>query len=245
VTVRVRLAAPRPVAVTLDGGGCRRTVQAGPVPTWHEIEVSGEPFDVVQNAGSILLDGGYGADRGFLEPDTGQFSRDDEVFAWCGGGVLLRPSYLHDTGLFDERFFAYYEDTDLSWRGRARGWRYRFVPSSVVRHQHATTSVAGSALFRRYVERNRLAMLTKNAPRGMVVEAVWRYLLVTLSYARRDVLAPLGRGSRPRPAVVRARLGSFASFLRLLPALLADRRRLRGEQQVDDAELGTWIVRRR
>ena len=42
-----------------------------------------------------------------------------------GGAVLLRPAYLADVGLFDERFFLYYEDTDLSARGRARGWRYR------------------------------------------------------------------------------------------------------------------------
>ena len=52
------------------------------------------------------------------------------MFAWCGGGVLLRPRYLADVGLFDERFFLYYEDTDLSWRGRSRGWRYRYVPEA-------------------------------------------------------------------------------------------------------------------
>ena len=59
------------------------------------------------------------------------------MFAWCGGAVLLRRRYLDDVGLFDERFFLYYEDTDLSWRGRLRGWRYVYVPGAVVRHHHA------------------------------------------------------------------------------------------------------------
>ena len=203
--------------------------------------MEGEPFDVVQNAGSLLLVGGYGADRGFLERDTGQYDSGDEVFAWCGGGVLFRPAYLRDVGLFDERFFAYYEDTDLAWRGRARGWRYRYVPASVLRHQHATTSVQGSVIFNRYVERNRLIMLTKNAPRGMALGAAGRYLLATVSYVRRDVVAPLRRGGRPRFGVVALRMSSFGSYLRLLPALTFDRRRLRRAQRVEDRELVTWI----
>ena len=43
------------------------------------------------------------------------------MFAWCGGAVLLRREYLDDVGIFDERLFLYYEDTDLSWRGTAQG----------------------------------------------------------------------------------------------------------------------------
>ncbi len=244
-TVRVRLAAPKPTAVTLRCGPQELVVEVGPTPAWFTIEVSGTPFDVVQNAGSIVLTGGYGADRGFLERDNGQYGSSDEVFAWCGGGVLLRPAYLQQVGLFDERFFAYYEDTDLAWRGRAQGWRYRYVPASVLRHQHATTSVEGSATFNRYVERNRLIMLTKNAPRRLAFDAVWRYLLTTLSYARRDVFGPLRRVGRPRFGVVHLRLVSFGSYLRLLPALLGDRRALRRRQIVEDAVLATWFQRRR
>ena len=71
-----------------------------------------------------------------------------EVFGWCGGAVLLRPRYLADVGLLDERYFAYYEDFDMSWRGRLRGWRYRYVPDSVVHHRHAAGLGVGSERFR-------------------------------------------------------------------------------------------------
>ncbi|MEZ5266193.1 MAG: glycosyltransferase family 2 protein [Acidimicrobiales bacterium] len=244
-TVRVRLAGPGPgpTEVTLRCGAHRSTVAVGPAPAWFELplDATAEPFDVVQNAGSMMLAGGYGADRGFLERDTGQYDDEVDVFAWCGGGVLFRPAYLRQVGLFDERFFAYYEDTDLAWRGRAEGWRYRYVPTSVLRHQHATTSVEGSAIFNRYVERNRLMMLTKNAPRRLVAQAVWRYALTTASYARRDVVGPLRHGGRPRFGVVALRLRSFGSYLRWLPALLADRRRLRSRAVVGDDELLSWF----
>ena len=83
-----------------------------------------------------------------------------------GRGAAAR-AYLDDVGLFDERFFLYYEDTDLSWRGRLRGWRYVYVPTSLVRHRHAASSGVGSTVFRYYTERNRPLMLVKNAPAGL------------------------------------------------------------------------------
>ena len=133
----------------------------GRAPEWHDVALTGAPYDVINNAGSVLVNGSWGGDRGFLERDTGQYDEPQDVFAWCGAGVLFRPGYLEDVGLFDERFFLYYEDTDMAWRGRARGWRYRYVPTAVMRHLHAATSVEGSPLFQHFTERNRLLMLTQ------------------------------------------------------------------------------------
>jgi hypothetical protein len=87
-------------------------------------------------------------------------------------------------------------------------------------------------------------MLVKNAPPRPAANAVWRYLLTTLSYTRRDVVAPVVGGHRPRPTIVWRRAKSFASFLRLLPRALAARRRIRGAATVGDAELAAWQVRR-
>ncbi len=83
--------------------------------------------------------------------------------------MLLRPSYLDQVGLFEPSFFLYYEDVDLSWRGRARGWRYAYVPWAVARHVHAASGGVASALAMRYAERNRLLMLVRNAPPGMAL----------------------------------------------------------------------------
>ncbi len=242
--VELALAAESEKKVVLSSGGEARTVAVGRDVRWVEAPVAGPAIDVVNNVGSVLIEGGYGADRGYLDPDDGRYDAPAEVFAWCGGSVLLRPGYLRDVGLFDERFFLYYEDTDLSWRGRSRGWRYRYVPEARVRHIHAASTGEGSPVFQHYVERNRLLMLTKNAPPAMAGHAVWRYVLTTLSYLRRDVVAPVIGLHRPRPAIVGRRVRSFVAYLRLLPSMLAARRRVRRAATVGDAELLTWLVRR-
>ena len=243
--VAIELAAEAPKRVTVRCGDRTSVLDVGAAPAWHDLQVTGPIVDVVNNAGSVLVEGGYGADRGFLEADRGQYDAPADVFAWCGGSVLLRPAYLADVGLFDERFFLYYEDTDLSWRGRSRGWRYRYVPGAVARHVHAaSTGGEGTPTFQHYVERNRLLMLVKNAPAPMAANAVWRYLLTTASYARRDVVRPALRARRPQPTTVYRRAKSFLAFLRVLPATLAARRRIRRRATVGDAELLAWAVRR-
>jgi N-acetylglucosaminyl-diphospho-decaprenol L-rhamnosyltransferase len=191
----------------------------------------GREVDTVNNAGNEVLTSGYGRDRGFGSTDLGAFAEPAELFAWCGAAVLLRPTYLADVGLFDERFFLYYEDTDLSWRGQLRGWRYRFVPESRVRHLHSATSVAGSDRHRFYAERNRLVMLVRNAPRPMVWKALARFPMSTASYAlRRDWHA------------VALRTRSFSAFLALLPHALRTRRRIRHRATVDDATIISRLV---
>jgi GT2 family glycosyltransferase len=241
--VRVRVASVRTLKATFDGGAGSVEAEVGPEPVWVDVPLGGEPYDIVNNVGSVLVEGGYGADRGFLQPDEGQFDEPSDVFAWCGAGVLFNVAYLREIGLFDERFFMYYEDTDMAWRGRARGWRYRYVPESKLRHVHSATSVEGSPLFQHHVERNRLVMLTKNASRGLAAGAVLRFLLTTLSYARRDVVMPLLRGRRPSFGLLRARLRSFFAYLRMVPELLSDRRQLRATQTVHDEAISSWAVK--
>ena len=240
-TVRVRLAGPEGTEVVLDAGAGARRVGLGEVPTWLEVPLGAHRYDVINNVGSRLARGGYGGDRGFLERDGGQFDEPQEVFAWCGAGVLFRPAYLHDVGLFDERFFMYYEDTDLSWRGRSRGWRYEYVPKAVLRHVHAATSIEGSPMFNHHVQRNRLLMLTKNAPAGFVVRAVAGYGREVAACAWHDVVRPVLARRRPSPRVVVAKLGAFAGYLRLLPVMLVARRRIRSRRSVTDAALLRWV----
>lgn len=235
--VRLRLRSDRPTTVTVEGVAGPVTVDVGTEPTTVEVEVDGPRRDVINNVGSRVLPDGSGADRGFLEVDEAQHDTPVDVFAWCGGSVLLRPAYLRSVGMFEERFFLYYEDTDLSWRGQAQGWRYRTVPTSICRHLHATSTGEGTATFQHYVERNRLLMLTRNAPPRLAVSAPVRHLLATASYARRDVVRPLLRGRRPSTTLVRRRLRSWLAWAQLLPWALASRSALRRRQVVPDADL--------
>ena len=245
-TLSLRLVAPdrRRLTITAAGTGPdgRRVLadlHVGTDPVWVEVPVEGGPFDVVNNVGSCLFAGGYGGDRGFLEVDQGQYDEAAEVFAWCGGGVLLRRDYLDDVGVFDERFFLYYEDTDLSWRGRLRGWRYLYVPGAVIRHRHAASSGGpASAVFQFHVHRNRLLMLIKNAPTRVAARAVAVWARGSASVALRDVVLPTLRLRRPQLARTKLRLRVLRSLVALAPAMLADRRR--AELTVSRASVMSW-----
>lgn len=222
-TMAVRLSCPEPRRVSVRSDSDERVVDVGREPQWVEVAIPAEPFDVVNNVGSNLFRGGFGGDRGFLEPDRGQYAEPAEVFAWCGGAVLLRRGYLDDVGVFDDRFFLYYEDTDLSWRGRLRGWRYRYAPGAVVRHRHGASAGPGSPVFNHYTERNRLLTLAKNAPAGMA----WRSGLGELRRLVRSFLSNFVR----RPLTARLpdrnafahRWGIASGYAAALPGVLADR----------------------
>jgi N-acetylglucosaminyl-diphospho-decaprenol L-rhamnosyltransferase len=170
--------------------------------------------DVVNSTGNEVTRAGYGRDRRWLEVD-GAEEPPAEVFGFCGAAVLLRTAALREVGDFDEDFFLYYEDTDLSWRLRSAGWAVRYEPRAVVRHAHAASSDVRSALFRFHDDRNRLLMLTKNAPAGLVARAVLRYPLTIASLTLRQ-----GRGA----AMTTTRVRAFLSYLRLLPRALVRRR---------------------
>jgi GT2 family glycosyltransferase len=237
--VEVRWAAERDkdVLLTWDGGSSR--LPAGPAMRPVSFRVDGPTVDVVNNAGSIVLTNGYGADRGYQEVDRGQYDRAEEVFALCGCAVALRTAAGRAVGWFDEDFFLYYEDTDLSWRLRAAGWAVRYEPTAVVRHVHSATSVEWSPTFVFHTDRNRLLMLVKDATAGLALREVGRYPLTTASIALRTVRTSARARTRPavRPTLLRLRV--IASFLRLLPAML---RRRRSARAVPRRELQRWLV---
>lgn len=87
-----------------------------------------------------------------------------------GGHVLLRRAMLAD-GLFDERFFMYYEDTDLFLRLQQAGYRMLEVPQAKVCHiylHHAGKDQMMAAAEPLYVE--------KHFPRAGWYRSVARYL---------------------------------------------------------------------
>ena len=52
----------------------------------------------------------------------------------AGASVMMRRTMLDAIGLFDERFFLYFDETDLCRRGRTAGWPTVYVRDSEVTH---------------------------------------------------------------------------------------------------------------
>ena len=106
-----------------------------------------------------------------------------QVFTVSAGAALYRKSMLQELGFFDDRYFAYYEDLDLGWRARQKGWHTLLVPEAIAYHKvHGTSaSVPGDFLWF-LSERNRLRTMVKNLPLAVLARHPARILLDELRY---------------------------------------------------------------
>jgi GT2 family glycosyltransferase len=77
--------------------------------------------------------------RGRNEVDSRQYDNQQEIFAASGGASLFRIKMFHEVGLFDEDYFAYYEDVDLGFRMQLAGWKVNYCPAAIAYHHVSAT----------------------------------------------------------------------------------------------------------
>ncbi|MEI8237866.1 MAG: glycosyltransferase [Actinomycetota bacterium] len=244
-------AAPSAVSCTLTTTAPMSVAVGGPdgiepvqVDT-HGVDVTritGAPVRIINSAGGGMYKGWFGGDRGFMEPDIGQYEQPAEVFSWCGGAVLLSADYLRDVGIFDDSYFLYYEDFDLSWRGRAVGWVYRYEPASVVYHEHAYSSKAGSSFFTFWVDRNRRLTLVKNAPAGVAARACLGALRNYVLHIFLHTFSRLRHFRPPSPQTIKEQTKQFSSFMSAVPGALNSRRSINSRRTVSHRAIAAWTV---
>jgi GT2 family glycosyltransferase len=107
----------------------------------------------------LTLCRGAGLKRGSLATQT-------EVTAISGAAFAIRRELFEKLGGFDENFFLYMEDSDLSWRARLAGFECIYVPTSIVYHDYLLR-FRPNKIF--YQEKNRYMMLLKNLRWGSLV----------------------------------------------------------------------------
>jgi len=122
------------------------------------------PNGKINSTGLCLSRSGASWDRGASEEDLGQYDRQEEIFGACAGAALYRRKMLDEIGLFDEDFFIFMEDIDLTLRARCAGWRCIYVPGAVAHHLHGATAGVGSDLTVYYGNRNIMWLPAKNYP---------------------------------------------------------------------------------
>jgi GT2 family glycosyltransferase len=166
------------------------------------IDGAGDAFTWVGNAYRI----GHG------ERDLGQYDAPAWVFGACAGAAIYRRQMLDALGLFDEAFFAYYEDADLSFRAQLAGYSCRYVPEAVVYHVGSATTGRSSDRTLYLQTRNRIALVLKNYPARFLAEKLPQVLRFQLDVLRR------AQASGRLPIVARALQGAAADAPRALHA---------------------------
>jgi GT2 family glycosyltransferase len=117
-----------------------------------------ERRDLVNTCGNEVHVTGVGFCRGLDRP-AAEFEAAVEVAAISGCAFAAPRSLLERLGGFDEAFFMYMEDTDLSLRSWISGAPVAYVPASIVYHRYELRT--SPAKFER-LEANRWAMLLKD-----------------------------------------------------------------------------------
>ncbi|MGN0328172.1 MAG: glycosyltransferase family 2 protein [Lachnospira sp.] len=145
-------------------------------------DVINNKITLIQNAGSGIDNVYNGYDIGFCKPDGPEFEKPYEINNGCGAAIIMKKSDFVNCGGFDEQFFMYYEDTDLSYRMKANGGKIMFCPTSIVRHIHTGSSTEWSPFFTYHVYRNKLLFLYKNFDKKIFKKYYFRQYLEGIRY---------------------------------------------------------------
>ncbi len=160
--------------------------------------------------------------RGRKEEISGQYNSPERVFSASGGASLYRVSMLKEIGLFDEDFFAYYEDVDISFRAQLAGWKVAYEPSSIVYHEIGATSSKIPGFTSYQTIKNLPWLFWKNVPRKYLFTVGVRFYIAYFSF----IFSAISRGQ-----IVPVLKGLFVSLV-LMPKKLFERHKIQSKMKV-------------
>jgi len=170
--------------------------------------------------------------RGRGESDINKYDAETDVFAASGGASLYRVDMLKQIGLFDERFFAYYEDVDLSFRAQLAGWKVAYVPAAKAYHAIGATSSRVRGFTTYQTLKNLPMLLVKNVPRRYLWAIGWRFCVAQSLF----FLRALSRGH------IWSALKGKVVCVAYLPDTLMKRRRIQAARRVSDDYVWKMLV---
>lgn len=110
-----------------------------------------------------------------------RYDEKREIFSSCAGAALYRKSVLEEIDLFDEDFFAYVEDIDLSYRAQIYGYSNYFCPNSIVYHYGSATSGSRYNEFKiKLAARNNVYLIYKNFP---IIQKIINFIFLFIGFA--------------------------------------------------------------
>jgi hypothetical protein len=156
--------------------------------------------------------------------------RDMEVEeTTCGGIFMLKKDLMERLKGFDEDFFIYHEDHDLSWRIRLLGKRLLVNPKAVIYHKYQFSRNPNKFY---YSEKNRIQLLLKNYSLKTLIIISPALILVELA----EISFALMNGWFWK------KIKSYLEILRALYRIIEKRRVIQGNREVPDREIVKLFV---
>lgn len=142
--------------------------------------------------------------------------RDHNPFGAVAAACMYRRSAIEQTGLFDEKYFCYYEDTSLAVRQVLFGYDAVYVDAAIAYHHGSFTGKSRSAFQIFYLRRNVELLYWET----MIGRLAWRFLIPHIIHELLAFAQALLSGHGI--AVVRAKWAA----MRCLPWIQRQRRQL-------------------
>ena len=163
--------------------------------------------ELADDAGDYVTILGFACKRGD-GMKASRYQKPGRVFSACGGAALYRKSILDEIGLFDENFFAYYEDVDISWRANSLGYKNVYCPEA--RCYHICGATTGAVRYNPFKSiqsgRNSILLPYKNMPILMFLLNLpflaLGYLLKAVMFRLRGFGPAYGQGFREALKVI-------------------------------------------
>lgn len=146
----------------------------------------------LDGTGEVYTSWGIHYPRGRGEKAGDQYDKDVDIFGASGGASLFKIKALQEVGLFDEDFFAYYEDVDLNWRLQLGGWRVKYAPKAEVFHKISFTGgrIKGFTVYQTL--KNLPWVVWKDLPGPILVHVLPRFFVAYGSFFASAVSRGLG-----------------------------------------------------
>jgi GT2 family glycosyltransferase len=186
----------------------------------------------IDSTGDIYTVWGIPYPRGRNQTTGNHYDKETNIFGASGGASIYRVAMLEKIGLFDQDFFAYYEDIDISFRAQLSGWKVAYVPKSIAYHEQGTTSgrMKNGFTTMQYMK-NTPMVLIKNTPRSLLIHIAPRFFLAYSIFFLKAVV---------RPKTGWWAIKGFCVMLGLLPKKLTQRRHIQRNRQVTDTYI--WSI---
>ncbi len=128
--------------------------------------------------GSVDWDHALTPHRGVDEVDKGQYDRLEKVGFVNGCLMCFDKNVVEKVGMWNEKYFLYFEDADYCERAKQKGVELWYDPSVVIWHKNAqSTGGSGSKLHVKYQEKSRLRFGLKYAPLKTKLHLLKNYFL--------------------------------------------------------------------
>lgn len=128
--------------------------------------IEGTKTNIVDSLGHSMGRNRYVKNIGSGKIDSGQFEETKRVFGVSGAAAFYRKKMLESIKYrdeyLDEDFFMGYDDVDIDWRARNKGWSALYNPKAVAWHVRSASTKKSSRKWMYYNYRNRYLTIIKN-----------------------------------------------------------------------------------